>query len=118
MSERAQSLCAAKGHGDARALERPFVTDGCSMWPDGAGYVGCCVEHDLHYWCGGTREERLAADQEFGVCVAQTSSIPGLGTFMKWGVRFGGHPIFPVPYRWGYGHAYRWGYPAPDGSGE
>ena len=34
---------------------------------------------------------------------------------MRAGVRVGGHPVVPMYFRWGYGHAYSGGYP---GTGE
>jgi hypothetical protein len=34
---------------------RPFVSDGCSCWPD-SDWLKCCVEHDLFYWTAGPDE--------------------------------------------------------------
>jgi hypothetical protein len=50
LERRAQTVCM-----QARGVTPPphFTTDGCSMWPDD-GWVRCCVEHDVAYWCGGT----------------------------------------------------------------
>jgi hypothetical protein len=110
LEARADEMCETTRSEIDPPPSRPFVTDGCSSWPDGASYVECCVEHDLRYWCGGSPSERRDADSEFGQCVSSGGSS-GLGTMMRLGVRFGGHPIFPTHYRWGYGHPYRWGYP-------
>jgi len=92
----------------------PFTTDGCSDFPDGTPsqqslWLDCCIRHDLAYWKGGTREERLAADQALRQCVAQTGE-PKIADIMLAGVRMGGSPYFPTSYRWGYGWPYRRGY--------
>ncbi len=109
LESRAGRICQAHRAPDAAAPTRAFVTDGCSVWPDDPRYVDCCVEHDIFYWCGGTPEQRLAADDAFGECVAAASSS-GLGSSLRLGVRIGGHPVIPVPWRWGYGDPYRGGY--------
>ena len=89
-------------------------TDSSSL-PDGS-WVSCCVEHDIPYWCGGTRDERRAADARFRQCVADADH-PWLAAWMEWGVRVGGHPWIPAGWRWGFGHPYPEGYGAPDPSG-
>jgi len=81
-----------------------FITDGCSAFPDG-DWVDCCVEHDIPYWCGGSSEQRVAADEAFRQCVAAKKS-GWFGQLMEWGVRVGGHPWVPAGWRWGYGRAY------------
>lgn len=101
----AQQLCVSSPEA-ARALpEEPFVTDGCSLWPDDGWGVPCCVEHDERYWCGGPAAERAAADAALRRCVDERASA-----FVAWlmwvGVRAGGHPLFPTGYRWGYGRDY------------
>jgi hypothetical protein len=78
-----------------------FTTDGCSMFPD-EGWVGCCVEHDFEYWCGGSSEDRSRADAGLRRCVAEKKS-KALGWIMWAGVRIGGVPWSPFPWRWGYG---------------
>jgi hypothetical protein len=100
--------------------ERPFVTDGCSCWPD-RDWVGCCVEHDAAYWCGGTRRQRREADEGFRRCV-RDGHASLLARLMHWGVRLGGHPVAPTHFRWGYGRDYPAGYEPepesePDGAG-
>lgn len=92
----------------------PFTTDGCSDFPDGTPsqqslWLDCCIRHDLAYWKGGTREERLGADQALRECVAQAGE-PKIADIMLAGVRMGGSPYFPTSYRWGYGWPYRRGY--------
>ncbi len=113
LETRAAQYCAARYPSGDQQPEKPFVTDGCSGWFDRDWDLACCVEHDIAYWCGGTREQRRRTDAEFGECVAaNTSRVVGLG--MRLGVRLGGHPLFPTSYRWGYGHTYRACYPSND----
>ncbi len=96
--------------GTAKSLT-PFSSDGCSLFPDGWPtqpdlWLDCCVEHDIAYWQGGTSDQRLMADVELKRCVARVTGDAILADNMFLGVRFGGHPIFPNWYRWGYGWPY------------
>ncbi len=113
LSARAAATCEASRRDGGVPPAHPFVTDGCSRFPDADWNTRCCVEHDIAYWCGGTAEERAYADAVFGACVAAEA-----GDFMGWlmeaGVRLGGHPVFPSSYRWGYGHPYAGGYPSAE----
>ena len=113
LTERAATTCVASGRNGGVQPVRPFVTDGCSRFPDTDWNTACCVEHDLAYWCGGTAADREAADATFGACVAAKAG-GFMGWFMETGVRVGGHPIFPSSYRWGYGHPYAGGYPSAE----
>lgn len=93
----------------------PFETDGCSMFPDGTRadrtlWQHCCIEHDFAYYVGGPREARREADRALRACVS-TSASETLGELMYWGVRLGGTPALPTPFRWGYG----WKYDPTDG---
>lgn len=92
----------------------PFTSDGCSAFPNGnmeqqSLWLNCCVMHDLAYWQGGTYEERVTADAELASCVADTGESE-ISKLMHAGVRVGGSPYFPMPYRWGYGWPYPRGY--------
>ena len=78
-----------------------FTTDGCSMWLDGT-WVECCVEHDIAYWCGGSAQDRKEADRALSECVAE-GGLKGVAWMMYLGVRVGGTPWQPFPWRWGYG---------------
>jgi hypothetical protein len=101
LERRAETVCM-----QARGVTPPhhFTTDGCSMWPDD-GWVWCCVEHDIAYWCGGTSADRTRADATFRHCVSALH-----GARMAWlmyaGVRVGGAPWEPFPWRWAYGWDY------------
>lgn len=80
---------------------KPFKSDGCSMWPDGT-WRECCVEHDRAYWMGGTVAERKQADVLLKKCVSAKGSS-AMGFLMYAGVRAGGVPWLPTPWRWGFG---------------
>lgn len=92
-----------------------FSSDGCSLFPDRsliseADWCACCLEHDIAYWQGGTAEERLLADRALRDCVLEKTGNAELAELMYTGVRFGGGPLFPTWYRWGYGWEYGRGY--------
>jgi len=89
---------------------QPFRTDGCSDFPDGnlehkTLWLNCCIAHDLAYWLGGTFAEREAADRALVQCVTKVGE-PEIAKLMMAGVRVGGSPYWPTPFRWGYGWSY------------
>ncbi|MFA0812833.1 FAD-binding oxidoreductase [Microbulbifer epialgicus] len=95
---------------------KPFRTDGCSVFPDGTLekqelWFDCCQAHDYAYWKGGTYTQRELADQELKKCVTQTGTEE-VALLMLLGVRVGGTPFLPTPFRWGYGWPYLRGYKA------
>lgn len=97
---------------------KPFTTDGCSSFPDGtiehqSLWVECCIRHDLAYWQGGSRQDRLNADKQLESCVAGVGE-PEIASVMLAGVRVGGSPYLPTPFRWGYGWPYPRAYKALD----
>ena len=95
-----------------------FSSDGCSglmswvwrtLFGKGPPWEGCCVVHDFAYWRGGTRADRRAADRALRTCVAANGHP--LCAFIMWaGVRIGGVPWLPTPYRCGYGWHFPRGY--------
>ena len=96
----------------------PFSTDGCSAFPEGTLeqqflWFDCCISHDMAYWKGGTFEQRLQADRELEQCVAQLGE-PRIASLMYRGVRLGGTPHIPTPFRWGYGWPFARGYKGLD----
>lgn len=109
-------LLAAMAVSPAFAAElKAFTSDGCSLFPDGtvqdrALWCDCCLEHDIAYWQGGTREDRLRADKALRDCVLARTRSRALATAMYEGVRAGGNPAFPTWYRWGYGWDFGRGY--------
>ena len=107
LERRADQFCCQR-RGPADLPPHHFTTDGCSLWPDST-WVGCCVEHDMAYWCGGSCEDRVRADETLRECVAQNGPA-GMGTVMYLGTRAGGPPWTPFPFRWGYGWDWPHGY--------
>lgn len=77
-----------------------FTTDGCSRAPND-GWVACCIVHDIPYWCGGNEVDRESADQFLKQCV--NKQVGFIGSLIYAGVRLGGAPWLPTPWRWGYG---------------
>jgi hypothetical protein len=106
---RAAEICAER-RGAERVPQRPFTSDGCSSFPD-SRWAGCCVDHDVEYWCGGSEDARETADGILSGCASR--ALGGLGPAMHFGVWIGGAPWVPAPWRWGYG----WDYPAGYASG-
>ncbi|MEX1032091.1 MAG: FAD-binding oxidoreductase [Cellvibrionaceae bacterium] len=95
----------------ASAELRDFTSDGCSLFPDASSisetdWYDCCFDHDIAYWQGGTRQQRLEADDALRACVLEKTDSQELADVMYAGVRGGGSPYFYNWYRWGYG----WGY--------
>ena len=93
---------------------KPFTTDGCSMFPDGTfenntKWVDCCVRHDFAYWKGGSFSDRQKADEDLEQCVKALGEKE-ISQLMFSGVRVGGSPFYPTPYRWGYGWSFLRGY--------
>lgn len=89
----------------------PFTSDGCSVFPDGTFahktlWLKCCTQHDFEYWQGGTYQQRLISDRKLKSCVSEVGQ-PEIAALMLAGVRVGGTPYLPTPFRWGYG----WPYP-------
>ena len=103
------------GYSHAEGL-KPFSTDGCSAFPEGtltqqSLWFDCCFSHDMAYWRGGSEAQRQQADQELQQCVTQLGE-GAIAELMYHGVRLGGTPYIPTPFRWGYGWPYARGYQA------
>lgn len=94
---------------------RDFHSDGCSLFPDGDAadrgrWADCCKDHDRVYWRGGSARQRQTADAGLRQCVLARSQRPVLAAGMHAGVRIGGLPWWPTPFRWAYGWGYGRGY--------
>jgi len=92
-----------------------FSSDGCSQFPDGTFtqenlWCDCCISHDIAYWQGGSRRQKKQADQKLRACVLNKTDSLLLADTMYYGVTFGGSPVFPTWYRWGYGWRYGRGF--------
>lgn len=84
-----------------------FKSDGCSCFPDGTLknpdlWKRHCIEHDYAYWKGGTREERKTADLKLRNDIRREGE-PIIAQIAYAGVRIGGAPWLPTPWRWGFG---------------
>ncbi|CAE78911.1 putative helicase [Bdellovibrio bacteriovorus HD100] len=93
--------------GFAKNTLKDFTSDGCSMSPDGFAwsvnaYLDCCVAHDVAYWAGGAREDRLRADEELKQCITVKANKYTADAYFR-GVRVGGSAKLQTPFRWGYG---------------
>lgn len=76
-----------------------FETDGCSWSPD-FNFRCCCIRHDIDYWAGGTKQDRLEADQRMRDCI-RSYNRPILAWIYYIGVRIFGNPNFPViSWKW------------------
>ncbi|MGH1370710.1 MAG: FAD-binding oxidoreductase [Cellvibrionaceae bacterium] len=111
------SLCSPKGLAEqSLPALKAFSSDGCSLFPDGTWqdntlWKDCCFKHDYDYWKGGTEHERKASDQALRQCVIDLGETE-IAELMLTGVRTGGGPYWPTPYRWGYGWPLGRGYKA------
>ena len=68
-------------------------------------WEACCDANDRLYVKGGTHLERREADISLYECVRKNGH-PFWAALMWVGVRFGGAPFWPTPYRWGFGCKY------------
>jgi hypothetical protein len=88
--------------------QRPFKSDGCSLWFDSWQDISlypACFLHDLKYWAGypGEEVERLVADAELMIDVARLLNATAMAEVMFQGVRLGGRELFKQPFSWGFG---------------
>lgn len=84
-----------------------FKFDGCSCFPEGTLkepdlWEQHCLVHDYTYWKGGTRNERKQADLKFRDGI-RSEGKPVIAQIAYTGVRIGGTPWLPTPWRWGFG---------------
>lgn len=87
---------------------KPFVSDGCTMWPDitsGISIYEACFLHDLKYWCGhpGEDVDRLKADAELMIDVSRIRDSIKMAEIMFHGVRVGGSEHLKRAFSWGFG---------------
>ena len=90
---------------------KAFKSDGCSCYPDGTlsqsrKWYDCCLKHDQVYWRGGSWSERRQADIALRKCLQQKGH-PVQAWLVYFGVRLGGSPLWPTPFRWGFGWPYQ-----------
>ena len=84
--------------------------DGCSggmsttwriLFGKNPPWENCCDAHDQPYARGGSKLDRLMADLNLRSCVAK-NGYPVWAFLMYYGVRAGGVPWLPTPWRWGF----------------
>lgn len=95
-------LLVMPSNGNASSIS-PFETDYCTNYPEGTKtepelWKHCCLKHDLDFWVGGTKKERLAADLEFRSCIEKTGS-PYQARMMYLAVRLGSYSPIKYPNR-------------------
>lgn len=88
--------------------EKPFASDGCTMWPDewrGRSIYRACFFHDVRYWCGMRDDEvaRVCADADLVKDSALQSGDAVMARAMFFGVSVGGTPQGNFTWSWGYG---------------
>ena len=89
---------------------QPFHFDGCTLFPDslpGADYEEACLDHDIAYWYGGAKEERLEADTVFWQDVVRSGPVGYVLQFpMYWAVRSFGDSLVAEYFdaQWGFGY--------------
>jgi hypothetical protein len=87
-------------------IQNDFVTDGCTGFVNGTYaqpdlWLHCCVQHDLHFWAGGTWKMRNETDLQLRDCVAETGARE-IANLMYLGVHLGGYsPIKLSDMGWG-----------------
>lgn len=59
---------------------KPFLTDYCTGYAEGTRqkpdlWKHCCVEHDLYFWAGGSRDDRKQTDLRLRHCVEATGEM-------------------------------------------
>lgn len=111
------STTTSSSSSSAAAELKTFESDGCTCVPDGPRsdpdkWHPFCEEHDLAYWKGGTRRDRLNADRKLKAAIKE-SGHPCISEIYFIGTRFGGTPYLPTPWRWGFGKKYPSGYEKP-----
>lgn len=91
----------------ASKILKPFLTDGCTGYAEGTRadpnlWRHCCVEHDLYFWAGGSKEERKQTDLRLKSCVEKTGEIQH-AHLIYLGVTLGGaSPIQFKTKQWGH----------------
>ena len=88
-----------------------FANLGCSSSPNPSElasdeWCGCCVEHDIAYWRGGSSTQREQADERLRDCVVRTTRNEVLADSIYEGVRDGSSKYFFTDYQWAYGWSF------------
>lgn len=86
---------------------KDFQTDYCTYFPEGTLrnpglWQQCCFDHDLRYWFGGTKNDRLKADLKLRECVEKKAGS-FMGHMMFFGIRAGRFSPLKHKYKWSWG---------------
>ena len=86
---------------------KPFETDGCTLFIDGTPrqpglWRPCCVEHDLRYWFGGSKEDMDQTDFRLKACVQNVAGEQWARTIYT-GVRAGHYSPIKNKFAWNWG---------------
>jgi hypothetical protein len=78
----------------------PFETDYCTNYPEGTPkhpdlWKDCCLVHDMTFWAGGTKQNRLDADHALRSCIENVGA-PEQARIMYFAVRAGSYS--PIKY--------------------
>ncbi|MGM0629311.1 MAG: hypothetical protein ACQESA_02705 [Patescibacteria group bacterium] len=89
---------------------RPFYFDGCTLFPDsvfGSSFKKACLDHDIAYYYGGEKSDRLKADIIFKKEISGTGLAGRLLSYpMYLGVRLFGDSFIARYFdsNWGFGY--------------
>jgi hypothetical protein len=86
---------------------KPFVTDYCTLFLDGTSeqpdlWKHCCLEHDIHYWYGGSDENLDKADLNLQSCVDKVAGS-SWAKLIYLGVRAGHYSPIKNKHKWSWG---------------
>lgn len=86
---------------------KPFFTDGCTLFIDGPKdqptlWRHCCVEHDLRYWFGGSKDDRDSTDLRLKACVEKAAGA-NWANLIYYGVRTGRLSPIKNKTQWNWG---------------
>lgn len=101
------SLISFKTYANSTVTLKPFLTDYCTAYPEGTRdqpelWKHCCIEHDLYFWAGGSREDRKETDLRLKACVEATGEVE-IARLIYAAVTIGGaSPIRFKTKEWGH----------------
>jgi hypothetical protein len=108
-----EMIVEAENFGQVQGKEippRPFVFDGCTLFLDGfldSSFLSACLEHDIAYYYGGSKEERLMADRVFKEAIGQSGKAGMVFKYpMYWGVRLLGDSFIARSQNANWGSGY------------
>jgi len=86
---------------------KEFQSDGCTCFFNGTRsqpslWREDCLAHDYAYWRGGSFQQRKRADLLLRNQIRRKGA-PITAFLVYVGVRLGGSPWLPTPWRWGFG---------------